>query len=145
MPNWLGGECPSCGEWMPPNQVRCRNCRTLLNDDLKPDSVEVPEFVPLQEVESMVEVSPAGYYILCPHCDKELRINRKYVGQGVSCKHCAGSFRFDLSSPQVRPVAFYSDCPHCEEELRVAIKYLGMKVACKLCSGKIHFVPVGSG
>lgn len=144
MPNWPGGECPSCGEWMPPNQVRCRNCRTLLNEDLKPDSVEIPQFVPLQEVDSMVEVSPSGYYILCPHCDKELRINRKYIGQGVSCKFCAGSFRFDLSSPTAKPVAFYSDCPHCQEELRVAIKYLGMKVACKLCSGKLHFVPNGS-
>ena len=141
MPNWPGGECPSCGEWMPPNQVRCRNCRTLLNEDLKPDSVEIPQFFPLQEVGCMVEVSPTGYYILCPHCDKELQINRKYIGQGVSCKFCAGSFRFDLSGPTAKPVAFYSDCPHCQEELRVAIKYLGMKVACKLCSGKLHFVP----
>ena len=75
MPNWPGGDCPSCGEWMPQNQVRCRNCRTLLNEDLKPDSVEIPEFVPLQEVDSMVEVSPSGYYILCPHCDKETEYN----------------------------------------------------------------------
>jgi len=31
-----------------------------MNPDLKTDSVEIPEFIPLQEIGSMVEVNPKG-------------------------------------------------------------------------------------
>ena len=31
-----------------------------MNPDLKTDSVEIPEFIPLQEIGSMVEVKPKG-------------------------------------------------------------------------------------
>ena len=140
MPAWPGGPCPQCGDDMPENLVHCQNCRALLNDDLYKSSVEIPAFVPLQEISSMVEVEAVGYHIECPHCAKELRINRKYGGEQVQCKFCSGQFRADLTSPAVKVHAFYSTCPHCEEELRIAAKYLGMKVACKLCGGKIHFV-----
>ena len=87
----------------------------------------------------MVEVQPAGYHVVCPTCERELRINRKYAGEGVQCKFCRGQFRLELDSPDINTVAFFADCPHCSEELRIAVKYLDMKVACKLCGGKIHF------
>ena len=60
MPAWPGGPCPECGEVMPENLVHCQNCRALMNPDLKTDSVEIPEFIPLQEIGSMVEVKPKG-------------------------------------------------------------------------------------
>ena len=53
MPPWPGGPCPSCGEEMPERLIHCRTCRTLLNTDLDPDSVEIPAFVPLQEIETV--------------------------------------------------------------------------------------------
>ena len=138
MPAWSGGECPHCGDFMPENLIHCQTCRALLNPDLHKSSVVIPEFIPLQEIASMIEVKPAGYHVECPTCNRELRINRKYVGQGVQCKFCEGRFRLDTT--ELKTNAFYTDCPHCSEELRIAQKYLGMKVACKLCSGKIHFV-----
>ncbi|MAG93230.1 MAG: hypothetical protein CMJ48_05720 [Planctomycetaceae bacterium] len=140
MPAWPGGPCPSCGDDMPENLVHCQRCRTLLNDDLDHDSVEIPPFVQLEEISSMVEVPPRGHYIACPQCDKELRINRKYVGEKVQCKFCQGGFRFAPSGPDAAAHAFYTTCPHCSQELRVASKYLGEKVLCKLCDGHIHFV-----
>jgi hypothetical protein len=125
---------------MPENLVHCQNCRTLLNTELETDSVEIPPFVPLEEIAAMVEVAPIGFFVACPHCDQELRINNKYRGQKVGCKFCEGPFRFDLDEPSIEAHAFYADCPHCGERLRVAQKYLGKKVACKHCEGHIHFV-----
>lgn len=140
MPAWPGGPCPACGEEMPENLIHCQNCRALLNTDLDPDSVEIPEFMPLREIESMVDVEPRGYFVGCPACRRELRINRKYTGQRVQCKYCAGQFELNLSNPKIGLNAIYAECPHCHQELRAHYKYLGAKVACRHCNGKIHFV-----
>jgi predicted RNA-binding Zn-ribbon protein involved in translation (DUF1610 family) len=140
MPTWPGGPCPNCGEVMPENVVHCQTCRTLLNTDLESDSVEIPQFIPLQEIASMVEVELSGYYVACPHCKRELRVSSKYVDEKVQCKFCDAQFAMDFSNPALKMLAFYSTCPHCKEELRAAPKYMGMKVACKHCGGKIHFV-----
>ena len=140
MPAWPGGECPSCGEEMPPRLVHCQICRALLNPELESDSVEIPAFIPLREISAMVEVELNGYYVGCPHCKEELRINRKYVGKDVACKHCNGTFNLDIAGPGVTVKAFYTSCPHCEKELRAAPKFMGEKVACKHCSGQIHLI-----
>jgi len=140
MPVWTGGACPQCGEHMPENLIHCQNCRALLNLDLESGVVEVPEFIPLQEITTMVEVEMAGYYVACPNCTRELRINRKYSGERVQCKFCSGQFVLDLSNPKVKVNAFYTACPHCSDELRAAPKYMGTKVACKHCGGKLHLV-----
>ncbi|MCH8828198.1 MAG: hypothetical protein IID45_01335 [Planctomycetes bacterium] len=140
MPAWPGGGCPQCGEFMPEKLIHCQNCRALLNSDLESDSVEIPEFIPLKEIATMVDVELNGYYIGCPICQKELRIHRKYVGKEVQCKHCAGQFPFVLTDSRIRTVAFYAQCPHCSKELRAQTKYLGAKVACKHCSGKIQLI-----
>lgn len=140
MPAWPGGPCPQCGEDMPENVIHCRTCRTLLNSDLQPDTIEIPPFIPLQEIEAMVDAEPLGYYVGCPSCDQELRISRKYLGQRVQCKFCSAPFMFDLRLPRLSVPAFYVNCPHCREELRVASKYAGAKVACKHCAGKIQLV-----
>jgi ribosomal protein S27E len=126
---------------MPANLVHCRSCRTLLNEDLEDESVEIPTFVPLQEIQSMIELKPRGYFLACPHCDQELRINAKYAGENVSCKLCSGTFLFDLKNPLIHTLAFYNDCPHCGEELRIGRKYAGLKVVCKHCSGRIQMLP----
>ena len=138
MSAWPGGPCPGCGEFMPENLIHCQVCRALLNSELKSDTVEIPQFIPLQEIDTMVEVGATGHYILCPECSKELRIHGKYIGQTVQCKFCSGHFQYKHSSPKLDVVAIYAPCPHCSEELRAATKYLGMKVACKHCNGKIH-------
>ncbi|QDU79760.1 Double zinc ribbon [Polystyrenella longa] len=140
MPSWPGGPCPKCGEDMPEKLIHCQTCRALLNDDLNFDSVEVPEFIPLQELESMVDVSLEGYFVNCPECQEELRINRKYVGKKVQCKRCEAPFELKLDNNQVQSKAFFSKCPSCQNELRAAHKYIGEKVACKYCGGKLHFV-----
>jgi len=142
MPPWPGGPCPECGEVMPERIIHCRNCRTLLNTDLDPDSVEVPEFVPLQEIENIVELPVRGYYVLCPHCTRELRVNRKFVGKQVSCRQCTGDFMLDFGdvSTKVEKVGIYVYCPHCNERLRMSGKYVGIKVACKSCSGRLMAV-----
>lgn len=127
---------------MPERIIHCRNCRTLLNTDLDPDSVEVPEFVPLQEIENIVELPVRGYYVLCPHCTRELRVNRKFVGKQVSCRQCTGDFvlDFDDVAIKVEKVGIYVYCPHCNERLRMSGKYVGIKVACKSCSGRLMAV-----
>lgn len=140
MPAWPGGPCPACGEEMPAKLIHCQSCRALLNPELESDSVEVPVFIPLREVAAMIDVPHNGYYIGCPICDRELRINKKYTGKTVQCKHCTGQFPFDVSSGKIRVSAYYSSCPHCGEELRAAPKYVGERVACKHCNGQIRLM-----
>jgi uncharacterized protein (DUF983 family) len=140
MPAWPGGQCPECGEFMPENLIHCQICRALLNEELQTDRVEIPEFVPLTEIASMVEVQVKGYYVECPHCAQELRVKNKYVGMRVSCKICHAQYDLKLNSPDLVVRAFFADCPECQEELRVSQKYLGQKVACKHCEARIHFV-----
>lgn len=140
MPAWSGGPCPGCGEDVPANVVRCRNCRHLLNSDLRPEVIRVPEFVPLPVLETVAELDFAGYFVPCPGCQKELRIHRKYLGQQVSCKHCHSSFCFEITNPLVKNLYVYADCPHCENELRFAPKYLGSKVACRSCNGHLKIL-----
>ena len=136
MPAWPGGACPGCGEDMPANLVHCQTCRTLLNPELDRDTVEVPVFVPLQEISSMLDATAEGYYAECGSCRKELKFKRKYLGKLVECKFCQEKLKVD----QTRAVAFYSNCPHCDARLKNSSKYLGKKVACKHCAGHIHFV-----
>lgn len=140
MSAWPGGPCPNCGEEMPPNMVHCRECRALLNPELNRSSVEVPAFIPLQELDAMVELTPIGLFVACPECHQELKINRKYLGQRVQCKFCSADFRLDPASPPIAEADVYSKCPHCEQELRFANKYIGVRVACRFCGGKIHIV-----
>ena len=137
MPAWPGGPCPECGEEMPENLVHCRRCRALLNTDLESDSVEIPAFVPLPEIESVVEFKARGYYVSCPHCDRELRIGAKYIGAHVTCKNCSGAFHFDFANRKITKVGIYADCPHCAQRIRLSPKYNGVKVACKHCSGRV--------
>ncbi len=124
---------------MPERLIHCRNCRTLLNTDLEPDSVEIPEFVPLQEIEAAVDLPIRGYYIICPHCARELRINRKFLGKRVTCKQCTGDFvlNFDDGAGKIEKVGIYVYCPHCSDRLRMSAKYVGIKVACKSCTGRL--------
>jgi uncharacterized protein (DUF983 family) len=127
---------------MPERIIHCRNCRTLLNSDLDPDSVEIPEFVPLPEIDSFVELGVRGYYVQCPHCSRELRVNRKFIGKRVTCKQCTGEFvlDFDGGERQVTKVGIYVYCPHCSDRLRMSTKYVGVKVSCKSCSGRLMAV-----
>jgi Zn-finger nucleic acid-binding protein len=141
MPEWPGGPCYVCGEDMPARLVHCRSCRALLNSDLEEDSIEIPVFVPMQELECMAEMAPRGLFLECPHCKQELRINLKYSGEMVGCKHCSGRFLVDLTNPTLHVKACYGDCPHCEKELRISKKYTGIEVACKFCGGKLKMVP----
>ena len=140
MPAWPGGACPQCGDDMPPNMIHCRSCRTLLNLELEKDSVEIPQFFPLQEVDSLVEITPVGLFVDCPECHQELKIHRKYLGQRVQCKFCSADFRLDPASKSVAEADSYSQCPHCQEVLRFAKKYVGFKVVCRFCQGKVHIV-----
>lgn len=140
MPAWPGGACPECGEMMPEKLIHCQSCRALLNPDLNAARVPVPAFQPLREIHAMIEVEPSGYYIGCPNCRDELRINRKYLRRKVLCKHCHAPFVMDVSSDVLDQRGFYATCPYCNEELRAAAKYMGEKVACKHCNGQIHFV-----
>lgn len=140
MPAWPGGPCPECGEDMPANLVRCVSCRALLNHELVVPDIIAPEFVPLTEVEAVVDARIVGFFVECPHCRKELRINARYHGNYVACKLCQGQFEFRVNPPRVRVLAFYSNCPHCAKELRAAEKYKGVNVACKFCNGGLRFV-----
>jgi Zn-finger nucleic acid-binding protein len=78
--------------------------------------------------------------VLCPQCTRELRINRKFDGKQVTCKHCSGEFLLDFGVDKIEKVGIYVYCPHCSERLRMSCKYIGVKVACKACSGRLTAV-----
>ena len=131
---WQGGPCHQCGDDMPANLVHCQSCRALLNSELTEDSVEIPTFIPLKEINPTQVVAPTGHYVQCPGCQEELRINAKYKNAGVACRFCDHSFTYDSSTTVT---ATYADCPHCKKELRASNKYAGQSVACRFCSGPL--------
>lgn len=131
---WRGGPCPTCGDDMPANLVHCQTCRALLNSELTEDSVEIPAFIPLKELDPSQIARPQGHYISCPGCQEELRINGKYAGAAVACRFCNCSFTYDET---IRRVAMYTTCPACRKELRAAVKYIGESVACRFCQGQL--------
>ncbi|MFN5298655.1 MAG: zinc-ribbon domain-containing protein [Planctomycetaceae bacterium] len=115
----------------------------MLNTDLESDSIEIPEFVPLQEISAEVRIPVRGYFLDCPSCERELRINARFDGKKVSCKHCAKGFRFQATPDgQAGQLSVYVYCPHCRERLRMASKYVGVKVRCKHCSGQLEVTPL---
>lgn len=132
---WKGGPCPTCGEDMPANVVHCIKCRTLLNSELTEDSVEIPEFIPLPEIQEMKTARARGHYVRCNGCKEELRINAKYVGANVQCRHCDFTFSYNND---VERIAMYTNCPHCSEEIRASMQYAGQKVACRFCKGPLE-------
>ena len=107
---------------------------SIINRNRKPR----PTFAGSQKTESMVDITPEGFYAECPHCQRELRINRKYLETEVQCKFCRGAFLYEMSNRLINTRAFYAECPHCSQELRIAKKYSGMTVSCKHCRGKVH-------
>jgi len=131
---WPGGPCPKCGEDMPANLVHCMTCRAMLNSELKDDTIEIPKFVPLPEIKIMKTAKARGHYIRCSGCSEELRVNSKYVGERVSCRHCNHAFVYDES---IERVAMYSNCPHCSQEIRASMKFAGQNVSCRFCDGPI--------
>jgi len=132
---WQGGACPNCGDEMPANVVHCQTCRFLLNAELTEDSIQIPKFIPLPEIRHIKPVDIRGHYIGCPGCSEELRINKKYLGANVQCRHCQHPFPYTSSVTQQ---AIYGTCPHCSEEIRAGLKYVGQQVACKFCEGALQ-------
>lgn len=120
---------------MPANVVHCISCRALLNSVLSEDTVEIPEFVPLPEIQEMKSAKARGHYIRCSGCGEELRINGKYLGANVQCRHCDHAFAYESTADRL---AMYCHCPHCSEELRASMKYVGQAVACRFCDGPIQ-------
>lgn len=137
MPAWPGGPCPKCGVDVPAMMVRCRDCRVMLNTDLEEDTVEVPTFEPLKELDEYADAPCRGLYIECGGCRKELRINRKYLGTSARCKLCNSSLDLTKDEPDGM-IGGYLDCPLCDQELKVASKYFGRTVACRFCEGRIR-------
>ena len=132
---WPGGPCPKCGDDMPANVVHCMTCRHMLNSALSDDTIEVPQFVPLQEIDLTEKPAVSrGHYIRCEGCGEELRINAKYLGAAVQCRHCEHTFKY---TPEAEKIAMYADCPHCDKEIRAGMKYVGYSVACRFCNGPL--------
>lgn len=140
MPAWPGGPCPECGDDMPPNMLRCMTCRAWLNPELtRPDPVppamfDLPE-IPPNQVPKQAET--CGHYVVCPTCQRELRVARRYVGEHVGCKFCEAKFELTTNDSALRHVGVYLECPHCHEELRAGRKYLGHEVVCRFCDGRV--------
>ena len=131
---WRGGPCPQCGDVMPANLVHCATCRAMLNSELTENPIEVPEFIPLPEIMEMKTAVARGHYVRCGGCQEELRINAKYQGAAVQCRHCNHTFQYNSDVPKV---AMYTTCPHCSEEIRANMSYVGQNVACRFCNGPL--------
>ena len=69
---------------------------------------------------SQADTVPAVKFVthiaVCPHCNQELRVAAKYVGQEVNCRFCSGPLRVetDEAAPteggQYQVVAIPLDC-----------------------------------
>jgi len=158
MPSWPGGPCPECGDTMPPNLITCRTCRALLNSDLQQNYVDIPTFIPLEEIGSeeqsssssiimqseldlrpRILLTPAkGVYIVCPKCQQELKVPRQYLGANVQCNHCDNLFQATVNEDLEGIRGTYIDCPHCNRRVRASRELTNQNVQCNHCGGGIH-------
>ena len=166
MPAWPGGPCPDCGDEMPPRLLRCQTCRAWLNEDLRRDDPIAPEPFKLPEIDTQsdpedagcLRARPTGHYVICPSCQRELRVADQYVGQTVACRFCGDPFDLRVlddegatdattgtsTEPPVsggadaKRTAFFLDCPHCKREIRASNRYMGHRVVCKHCDGQVQ-------
>ena len=56
---WVGGPCLQCGEQMPKNMLRCRNCGASLADEIQPVGVSNPASPPSKATEPRSVKPPA--------------------------------------------------------------------------------------
>ncbi|MDA1015218.1 MAG: STAS domain-containing protein, partial [Planctomycetota bacterium] len=135
MPAWPGGPCPKCGVDMPENQIRCSDCRTLLNTDLQVKEIAAASFSPLGELQSVAEFAPRSFSLNCPSCDGRIRLPASSRRRDVCCELCQHEFRFELT--HVRFTEITGNCPHCRVAQSISPNDLGETVACDKCGGRI--------
>lgn len=159
MAAWPGGNCPDCGDFMPPNLITCQTCRAMLNSELKVSVVDIPDFIPLQELDEcdleksdtaiiaqsskpvglqVLLIEPRGVYYKCPGCNQELKIPKQFMGAKVQCNHCSHNFQMDLQNEPARVAATYVDCPYCQQRIRASKKMNNHNVQCLHCQGALH-------
>lgn len=51
------------------------------------------------QADSVPVVKFLTHIAICPHCNKELRVASKYVGQEVNCRFCDGLLRVETEFP----------------------------------------------
>ena len=61
--------------------------------------------------------------VVCPNCQRNLRVRKEYSGKVIACKYCEHAFYPKVPIP----------CPNCGETLNVRIGYLGHRITCKQC------------
>ena len=159
MSAWPGGACPDCGDFMPPNLITCQTCRAMLNSDLKLNIVDVPDFIPLQEIDpcdlddsdtaiipadppaaklKVLQIEARGIYFLCAGCHQELKIPKQFMKSKIQCKHCSHDFKIKLQDDINRIVATYVNCPHCEQRIRASKNLTNRNIQCEHCHGAMH-------
>jgi len=158
MAAWPGGNCPDCGDFMPPNLITCQTCRAMLNPDLKVSFVDVPDFIPLKEIEpdeledsgsAIIEspekvglqvllIEPKGIFYRCPGCNEELKVPGQFLKSNVQCNRCSHSFRMNLKENFDRIAATYVDCPYCKNRIRSSVEMNNCNVQCVHCQGALH-------
>jgi Zn finger protein HypA/HybF involved in hydrogenase expression len=144
---WAGGNCPGCGEYMPPRQVHCRHCLCLLGEPS--DSSAQWErrylsalinpngsgFSPLKEIDAAHLVLPVSYLISCPKCKSRLRAGSQSLGKKVRCGSCKHELAcFAVESAEL--IAVYVKCALCDAPVRVTKKYLAQSFDCPACAGR---------
>jgi len=90
------------------------------------------------------------FVTVCPNCSTKLRVNRKHIGQDVTCKHCEHTFRAGQTNDPIAPSSgegmagpsiqaaqpedrIALTCPSCQATLSVRRIYVGNQVRCKQC------------
>lgn len=161
MSAWPGGNCPDCGDFMPPNLITCQTCRAMLNSSLQVNPVDVPAFIPLKEIETpdieesdtelitsggtetdlskeVLLIESRGAYYNCPNCAEQLKIPKQYFGQPVQCNKCSSNFQMDFNAASEQKTYIYVDCPHCEKRIRSPLEMVNQNIQCNFCKGALY-------
>ncbi len=147
MPAWDGGECPECGTYMPANLIHCQSCRARLNLDLAEIHVEIPDFVPLPELNMGSE--PRGEFSPTEE-DSPPALRSPAIGGREAARALPSTTdgpgddadQGDMHSALIVPVlGVFVPCPHCAAELKVSRELIGQRVACRHCDAPFDLLP----
>lgn len=87
--------------------------------------------------EAVGAVALGGYFVDCPTCGAEHRLDKHDLGIRLTCETC--NARHTISAEMMREASFlYATCPTCRKELRIPHGDLKTVLTCDHCESNLE-------
>lgn len=113
---------------------------TRLNRMLHCNDIEIGSWVAADDNvagDQIVAVSLGGYFVDCPSCGTEHRVDKHDLGIRLTCDDCQA--RHNVSAEMLRDATHvYAECSECHNELRIPHADLRTVLTCDHCEANLE-------